>query len=401
MRTPVILVTGQGDTAGAADALLRQPGTVMVEHHLEGHFVRRTVARLQRHVVLKVDEILELAHGCVSCTIRNDLLFLLRTLHHRGDVARIVVRLAPWLEPEPICFAINHVRVQIGPGYPVGPAAADVVIAGVVNCAEAAPWLTQALGDDALPDGRTVAQVVVGQAEFADVLLLDEPAPREAAAVLQRLNPNAATVVNTDLLESALASLDGNSRRGHISDAHAWLLAGAPPLEAAGAVQIIEFASRRPFHPQRLHAALDVLLDGVIRTRGRLWLSSQPDHVMWLESAGGGLHTSDAGKWLAAMSDSERAYIDPDRRALANLLWDDVIGDRHTSMVILVCGAEPTAVLAGLSGALLTDAELSDPDSWSGHADPFGDWHVDPCDAVESDQESERLVNPSSRTRDD
>ena len=42
---------------------------------------------------------LELAHGCVSCTIRRDLLVLLRQLHRRDDVDRVVVHLAPWLDP--------------------------------------------------------------------------------------------------------------------------------------------------------------------------------------------------------------------------------------------------------------------------------------------------------------
>ena len=60
---------------------------------------------------------LEIATGCVSCTIRNDLMVLLRQLHRRDDVDRVVVHLAPWLEPEPICFAINNVRVRVAPGY--------------------------------------------------------------------------------------------------------------------------------------------------------------------------------------------------------------------------------------------------------------------------------------------
>ena len=35
---------------------------------------------------------LELAHGCVSCTIRNDLLVLLRQLHRRDDIDVTLLR---------------------------------------------------------------------------------------------------------------------------------------------------------------------------------------------------------------------------------------------------------------------------------------------------------------------
>ncbi|BBZ02122.1 hypothetical protein MCHIJ_15590 [Mycolicibacterium chitae] len=397
MRTPVILVAGQGNTDAAADELLRRPGTAIVRHHFDGHVVQRSITRLRGAAPLTATSVLELAHGCVSCTIRNDLLVVLRKLHRQPGVDRIVVQLAPWLEPEPICFAINRVRVWIGPGHPEAPAARDVAITAVVTCVATRQWLDQALGDDELPDGRTVAQVVVGQAEFADVVLLDEPAPAEMVAVLRRLTPRAPLVVGTDHLEAAVAGLPRGARRGHSTGAHAPLLDGAPPLGADGRVQIVEFGSRRPFHPQRLHDAVDVLLDGVIRAKGRLWLSSQPDRAMWLESAGGGLRVADAGKWLAAMDTSEGAYVDNERRAVANLLWEDGIGDRHTSMTVLVCGAEPAAVLAALCDALLTADELASPDEWPGHHDPFGHWHVDPCD---QDQPVD-ATGPANRTEGD
>ena len=99
MRTPVVLVAGQGDTDAVAGALLRRPGTVVVEHRFDGQVVRRTTVMLRDGDLVIAEEALELAHGCLACTIRNDLLVLLRKLHRRGDVDRIVVHLAPWLEP--------------------------------------------------------------------------------------------------------------------------------------------------------------------------------------------------------------------------------------------------------------------------------------------------------------
>jgi G3E family GTPase len=378
MRTPVVLVAGQAYTDAVVGALMRRAGTVVVEHRFDGHVVRRTTAMLQRGVLTTAESALELAHGCVSCTIRKDLLVYLRKLHRRSDVEHIVVHLAPWLEPEPICWAINHVRVRVGADYRDGPAARDVAIAGVITCIDSTVWLGQALGDDDLADGRTRAQVVVGQAEFADVLVLTEP-ERILLAVLRRLAPRSRITVGTDRIEMALAHLEDQSRRGRSDDPHGPLLAGAPPLHPEGPVTVVEFHARRPFHPQRLHAAVDLLLDGVIRTRGRLWLASRPDYAMWLESAGGGLRVSGAGKWMAAISASEAASVDPERRAFANLMWETESGDRHTSMTVLVCGARPAEILDGLRGALLTDNELTTPAHWPHYDDPFGDWHQDPC----------------------
>ncbi|OBF14104.1 GTP-binding protein [Mycobacterium sp. ACS4331] len=377
MRTPVVLVAGQTDTDAAVGVLMQRAGTVVVEHRFDGHVVRRTTTSLRDGVLGTAESALELAHGCVSCTIRNDLLILLRQLHRRADVERIVVHLAPWLEPEPICYAINHIRVRVGPEYIDGPAARDVRIAAVITCIDA-DWLSHSLGEESLADGRTLAQVTVGQAEFADVMVVQHPEP-VTLAVLRRLAPRARITSGVQRVELALAHLEEDSPRGRSVDPHGPLLAGQPRLEQDGIVRLVEFGARRPFHPRRLHDAVDVLLDGVVRARGRLWLASRPDCAMWLESAGGGLRVSNAGKWLAAMTSREVNYVDPERRAIADLIWEYRTGDRHTAMTVLVCGADPTAVLAALRHALLTDAELADPNGWRDLDDPFGDWHHDPC----------------------
>ncbi|MGV0626029.1 ribosome hibernation factor-recruiting GTPase MRF [Mycolicibacter minnesotensis] len=379
MRTPVILVAGQYGTAAAVKALQCQTGTVTVSYQMDGHVVVREIVSGTAPMGLSTARsALELAHGCPSCTIRNDLLVLLRRLHRRDNVERIVVRLAEWLEPQPICWAIRNVRVHVGPGYVDGPAGRDVVIAAVVTCVNATDWLPQALGEEQLDDGRTIAQVVVGQAEFADAIVVYEPQPT-ALAVLRRLAPRARITAGTDHLEQALTHLDDNSRRGRSEGPHAPLLAGQPSLRAEGSVQLIEFHARRPFHPQRLHAALDTLLEGVIRTRGRLWLANRSDQAVWLESAGGGLQTFLAGKWLAAMTGAEAARVAPERHAVADLIWDHRHGDRHSSLVILVCGAPPEQIRSALTAALLTDDELRRPNRWPDYPDPFGDQHHDPC----------------------
>lgn len=367
MRTPVVVVTGQGHPDDIAEVLVAGPGTALVEHRFDGHVVHRSTTMVQQGVAVTADAALELAHGCVSCTVRNDLLDHLRRLHRRPDVDRIVVRLGPWMEPEPVCFAITH-----------SPAARDVSVSAVVTAVDPSTWLDEALGEDELDDGRTVAQVVVAQAEFADVVVLAQPHP-ETLAVCRRLAPKARITVGTDRLEMALAHLEPDARRGRSDSPHGALLAGQPPLDAAGSVHLVEFQARRPFHPNRLHAAVDMLLEGVIRSKGRLWLASQPERVMWLESAGGGLRVAQVGKWLAAMTSREVAYVDPERRAIADLIWDYRHGDRHTSMTALVCGADPSEILEALQGALLTDDEMDRPDDWRRYDDPFGDWHTDPC----------------------
>ncbi|TFV60005.1 hypothetical protein E4P42_06430 [Mycobacterium sp. PS03-16] len=382
MRTPAVVVTGQGQSNGVCDVLLTTPGTVVVTHRFDGQVVVRAVSMRRDDQVHVSEWPLELTNCCIGCTTRNDLLILLRRLHRRDDVSRIVVHLAPWLEPEPVCWAIENVAVHVGPGYIDGPASRDVSLEAVVTTVDTGRWLAQAIGDEELNDQRTAAQVVVGQAEFADVLVLTEP-DRRTLSVLRRLSPRARITVGTDRLETALAHLEPDARRGREHNPHDPLLAGEPPLQPDGDVALVEFNADRPFHPLRLHHAIDDLLDGVVRIRGRAWLASQPDAVVWIESAGGGLQVGHAGDWLAALPPNQRAYAAPERIALAALTWDDRFGDRHIAMTALVCGADPDIITRALTGALLTDEEMARPQDWPHYDDPFGDWHEDPCDDLD------------------
>ncbi|MEV4158168.1 GTP-binding protein [Nocardia salmonicida] len=426
-RTPVVLLAGfsgpaMGGVEHIAETLSADAGTVVVHHDLaelrEG-VVRRTV-RTAGNVSTTV---LELAHGCVSCTLRADLLPMLCTLATRDHVERIVLALDPGIEAEALCHAIANVVVTGVADRVNGPAGRSVRIESVLTCLDGQQWLADATGDEVLADRglgsaddeRTVAQVAVGQVDFADALVVlaagvDALDRERLGAVLDRLAP-AAPIAWLDGLPgfdamkigALLTRVPADSRRGRIFDAHAPLLRGQPPLSTDCGVSIVEFAARRPFHPQRLHEALDVLLDGVVTARGRVWLATQPDHVVWLESAGGGLRVGGAGRWLDAMSAEEQAAVDPDRRAMAALGWDERFGDRDVSLVILAHDADPVEIRHALHWALVEDDELMlverSPERVALWEDPFGDWHEDPCaDPTEATASASERTNPRGET---
>jgi G3E family GTPase len=394
----LVLVAGLAGDAGAAVAERvwhDDPGSVLVHHDLariaEG-IVRRRVRRAGGEEV----RVLELAHGCVSCTLREDLLPLLHALAPREDVTRIVLHLDSSLEPEAVCWALRDVVVA-GSGDTATTVADVADVEAVVTVVDRATWLTDASGDTALverglgaaaEDERTVAQVVVGQVEFADALVLTGPAAdawsaARTDAVLDRLAPRAPRHDLATLdVAALLAAVPADARRGEPDHPHGPLLRGQPPLEPDCGVSVVVFTERRPFHPERLHDALDVLLDGTVRARGRIWVASQPDVALWLESAGGGLRIGHAGPWLAAVEDW--SDVDAERRAMASLDWDPYYGDRSQNLVVIAHLAAPGEITAALRGALLTDEELAQGSELV-LGDPFGDWHEDPCADAEVD----------------
>lgn len=421
----MLVVAGlPGRAAAGVDQVageLAEPGTVVVRHDLgelrEG-VVRRTVHSEGRESVT----VLELAHGCVSCTLRADLLPYLCQLAQRDSVRRIVLALDPAFEAEAVCQAIENVVVTGVHGRVDGPAGRTVRVEAVLTCVDARDWLADATGDESLADRglvttddeRTVAQLAVGQVEFADAVIAFETGavdPLDQArmeAVLERLVPIAPVLWVADPdgchggdLRSLLDQIPTDARRGRTYDAHAPLLRGEPPLDTEHGVTLIEFATDRPFHPERLHSALDVLFEGVVSARGRIWLATQPDDVVWLESAGGGLRVGGAGRWLAAMTEDELAQADPDRRAMAGLRWHEDFGDRDISLVVLVHDADPDEIRQALHWALVDETELRlvqrAPERVAEWEDPFGQWHEDPCESTDT-TESTSPVGPENRS---
>lgn len=402
-RTRLVLVSGlhrESTAMLSARFMTGLPGTAVVHHDLR-RIAEGTVRRRLRFGRADTTTMLELAHGCVSCTLREDLLPLLRALTVDPRIERVVLHLDPMVEPEPVCWALENVLVG---NQTIG----DLVdIEAVIGVIDPRSWLGDCSGDvpladcgiGAVDDDRTLAQVAVGQVEFADAIVTaGTPAEpwnvARVGAVLDRLAPGAPRfdLGQVDPAE-LLAAIPDNARRGTADGAHGPLLRGQPPLESDCGVSVTVFSDPRPFHPERLHEAIDVLLDGVIRARGRMWVASQPDVALWLESAGGGLRVGHAGAWLATVDDEAWSRADPERQAKAALEWHPRFGDRLQELVVIAHQADPEDITTALTAALLTDVELGDEDAWPGYADPFGEWHQDPCE----DSEAVDLGVPTTR----
>lgn len=393
-RVHLVVVVGLNRQAAeeVGDRLLRAaPGVVVVHHDLRS-LGEGVVRRRARTASDESTTMVELAHGCVSCTLREDVLPLLIRLARLPGTRRIVLHLDPVVEPESVCWALATV--------PVGEVTvADVTdIEAVLAVVDEGTWLYDATGEaclDELPgrgldvipdDDRTLAQVAIGQVAFADAVVLTGRAESgwaaaRLAAVLDRLVPGAPRAplgTGRDLLD-LLASVPATARRGEVEDAHAPLLRGAPPLDPDCGVALTLFTDRRPFHPGRLYGAIGVLLAGVVHTRGRAWVASQPDAALWLESAGGALRVGHVGEWLATADDEAWEHAGAQRRAKAALDWHPRFGDRVQELVILSHDASPGEIKATLRDVLLTDAELAGGEpAWRRYPDPFGEWRAEP-----------------------
>ncbi|GAB2623909.1 hypothetical protein GCM10027168_64830 [Streptomyces capparidis] len=226
----------------------------------------------------------------------------------------------------------------------------------------------------------TQAEAAVRQVEAADALILTPAGaadPRCTAGVgslAARLNGHAEVV--PPAAERPMRTCPGPGPRGGYDEWRARLEPVSPPLCRGGGAghdaESVLWRARRPLHPGRLADALPVVMRGVVRGRGHLWLTSRPDSVVTWRSAGSHLELREAGRWLEPGARGAWEAASPQRRTLASWFWDDRHGERRSELVLTGVGLEERSIRAALDSALLTDGELSlGRERWTAVHDPL------------------------------
>ncbi|MFG2368391.1 GTP-binding protein [Streptomyces mirabilis] len=163
------------------------------------------------------------------------------------------------------------------------------------------------------------------------------------------------------LVEAAFAGFDVEAAAAAQHPACALLPAEA---DEAG-VGTLVWHRRRPFHPERLYAALEDLTCAAARSRGRFWLADRPDTLLHWDAAGGALCVESAGPWLASLPDAAWDMVPPVRRAAAALDWHPEHGDCCQHLVFTSPGLDREGLELLLESCLLTDAEYAaGPAAW-------------------------------------
>ncbi|MGW6404045.1 CobW family GTP-binding protein [Streptomyces sp. NPDC055134] len=366
-RLPVVIVGGlhaEARRAAVEELLATVPGSVALHHDLSTA-VQGTVVRTLRDAtgILGADEA-PLVNDCACCALREDLVPELERLADAGLTRLAVVEL--WDSVEPRAMA-EVVAAHGGPELPV-----TGVITGV-DPALLLPYLGN--GDDlmdaglaaAATDRRTIADTWARQVEYAPVLaLVDSPEADDAdRALLAQLHPTArqVSISHGGLAGAALGGFDVEAAAAAQHPACALLPAEA---DEAG-VSTLVWHRDRPFHPERLYAALEDLTCAAARSRGRFWLADRPDTLLHWDAAGGALCVESAGPWLVSLPDAAWDMVPPVRRAAAALDWHPQHGDCCQHLVFTSPALDRDSLAEILESCLLTDAEYgAGRASWKG-----------------------------------
>ena len=235
-------------------------------------------------------------------------------------------------------------------------------------------------------DERSVADLLVDQVEFADLILIsktDLASPSEVerlTAILKTLNTSAKiipiangnveidNVLNTGLFDFERAQ-----------QAPGWLqeMRGehVPETEEYG-IGSFSYEARRPFHPEKFHNFLHSTekYGKLIRSKGYFWLATRPQFAGQWSQAGGIARYGFAGLFWKAVPEQDWPE-DKDYLASIKRMWVEPFGDMRQELVFIGQGLDQQAMTQALDECLLSEEEvLRGVAYWATLSDPFPAW---------------------------
>ncbi|BDT93736.1 cobalamin biosynthesis protein CobW [Nocardia sputorum] len=317
----------------------------------------------QGHLDRTEEKLVELTNGCICCTLREDLIEAVARLAREGRFDQLVIESAGISEPMPVAATFDW---EFEDGFRLGDVAR---LDTMVTVVDASTFLAEVARGQALAernlqagegDARTIADLLVDQVEFADVLLVNKTdlvgaaAAGAVEATVRRLNPRAHVLRTSNGVVDLREVLDtGRYNPLVAAEAEGWaeeLAGGHTPETEEYGIRSLTYTADRPFHPLRLSAALEQLR-GLLRSKGFCWIASRSTLAAVWSQAGPNLVFEPAAWWSSL-------EVPPGQE-----------------IVFIGIKLDCDNVRALLDGALLTDAEFAEgPGAWAEYPDPFPAW---------------------------
>ena len=335
------------------------------------------------------EKLVEMSNGCICCTLREDLLEEVNNLAKAGRFDYLVIESTGISEPLPVAETFTFADEDGVSLSDVADLDTMVTVVDAVNFLkdyEEAKYLQdtqESLGDE---DERSVADLLVDQVEFADVILVsktDLASSEDVSrlqAILKTLNTHAQIIpiANGKVDVDAVLST-GSFDFERAQQAPGWLaeMRGehVPETEEYG-ISSFSYQARRPFHPEKFFAFLHGTerYGKLLRSKGYFWLATRPEFAGQWSQAGGIARYGFGGMFWSAVPRS-RWPDDPEYLASIEKSWEEPFGDMRQELVFIGQGLDESSVRAALDDCLLNDEEMfAGRQFWETLPDPFPVW---------------------------
>ena len=348
-------------------------------------------AIIQNEVSLNRSEekLVEMSNGCICCTLREDLLEEVTKLAKEKRFDYLVIESTGISEPLPVAETFTFADENGVSLSDVADLDTMVTVVDAVNFlkdydeAKSLKDKGESLGED---DERSVADLLVDQIEFADVILISKT-DLVANSEIERLKAIIKTL-NTDAKIIPISNGDvdlnevlntGKFDFEKAQQAPGWLkeMRGehVPETEEYG-ISSFSYEARRPFNPEKFYNFLHNTQQygKLIRSKGYFWLATRPQYAGQWSQAGGIARYGFAGLFWKAVPKKDWPT---DEEYLENIkkTWVEPFGDMRQELIFIGQELQKEKIIAALDDCLLKEEEvLKGRSYWDKLKDPFPAW---------------------------
>ena len=348
-------------------------------------------AIIQNEVSLNRSEekLVEMSNGCICCTLREDLLEEVTKLAKEKRFDYLVIESTGISEPLPVAETFTFADENGVSLSDVADLDTMVTVVDAVNFlkdydeAKSLKDKGESLGED---DERSVADLLVDQIEFADVILISKT-DLVANSEIERLKAIIKTL-NTDAKIIPISNGDvdlnevlntGKFDFEKAQQAPGWLkeMRGehVPETEEYG-ISSFSYEARRPFNPEKFYNFLHNTQQygKLIRSKGYFWLATRPQYAGQWSQAGGIARYGFAGLFWKAVPKKDWPI---DLEYLENIkkTWVEPFGDMRQELVFIGQELQKEKIISALNDCLLKEEEvLKGRSYWDKLEDPFPAW---------------------------
>ena len=335
------------------------------------------------------EKLVEMSNGCICCTLREDLLLEINKLAKDNKFDYLVIESTGISEPLPVAETFTFADEEGVSLSDVAKLDTMVTVVDAVNFlkdyeeAKSIQETGESLGDE---DERSVADLLVEQIEFADILLISKIDLVEALevkklnAILRSHNTNARIIPITNgeveidnVLNTGLFDFE------KAKQAPGWLkeMRGehTPETEEYG-ISSFSYVARRPFYPEKFYQFVHNTkqFGKLIRSKGYFWLGSRLEYAGQWSQAGGIARYGFAGMFWKAVPEHNWP-TDEDSLATIKSQWEEPFGDMRQELVFIGQSLDHEAMIKALDDCLVSEEDLLKGEKfWTTMNDPFPPW---------------------------
>lgn len=318
----------------------------MSEVNIDAGIVRNGDVSLSR----TEEKMVEMSNGCICCTLREDLLKEVSSLAKEGKFDYLLIESTGISEPLPVAETFEF---------------------------------TDEHGEE---DERTIADLLIEQVEFADVIVLNkidritDEQKEKLKSALMALNTRAKIIESKfgkvplkEILNTGLFNL----AEAQASPGWMQVMRGEESSEKDEyGINSFVYRARKPFHPERFAHFLEKAPEGLLRAKGYFWLATRPESVGLYQLAGSSSSFSGIGYWWCVVGERFWPQETSEKQKIYDM-WDEKYGDRRQEIVFIGTDLDKESITNQLNDALLSDREISlGAKKWKDLKDPLPNFEL-------------------------